>query len=165
MLYSSLNFSSFSFPGLKLSTSDSVLLVYLLPIFPQIVHPPDGDHYHSQLLWKIVRRIDSIAISYLSIYAQSSCESAVRRDPGEFMKVSVWKNRAFNYQILGVTSFAILTPLSSTSWCRLSFPLVSLKISSLFNFALTFPKFPLYGTYENDWNPDAISHKDCLLSK
>ena len=55
----------------------------------------------------------------------------IRRGPGVFMNVSVWEHCALNSQI-----FAILTPLCLVSWCILSFPVVSLMISPLTNFAL-----------------------------
>jgi hypothetical protein len=38
-----------------------------------------------------------------------------------------------------VAKFTMLTPLSLLSWCRLSFPVVSFKISSLPNFEVKSP--------------------------
>jgi len=53
-----------------------VLLVYLLPIFPQLVQPPDSDQYHSQLPWQILYRVYSNGIFCLSICDQFGCQSS-----------------------------------------------------------------------------------------
>ena len=62
------------------------------------------------------------------------------RGSGEFMNVLVQEHHALN-QTFDVAKSTIRTPLSSLSSCRLSFPIVGLKISSLPNFAFKSPNF------------------------
>ena len=104
-------------------------------MFPLPLQPPDSDQYHSQLPWMIVHRVYSNAISYLSIRDQSVCESS-HLERYRCIHVWAWEHTAVCNSIFGVAKFTILTPLSSLFWCKLSFPIVGLKISSLPTFAL-----------------------------
>jgi hypothetical protein len=52
----------------------------------------------------------------------------IRRRAEFFMKVSVREHHAYNIYILCFTKVTIITPLLLLSWCRLSFPIVVLKI-------------------------------------
>jgi hypothetical protein len=61
-----------------------------------------------------------------------------------------------------VAKFAVLTPLSLLSFCRLSFPTVFLKISSLPTFALKSNR--IFFWYLGKWSkPALIPHKSYLL--
>jgi len=63
-----------------------------------------------------------------------------RRGPRVFMNVLVVEHHAVNKYFFDVAKFIIITPLSPLSWCRLSFPIVSLIIFFLPNVALKSPK-------------------------
>ena len=67
-------------------------------------------------------------------------------------------------RLFDVEKFTVLTPSHLLSWYRLSLPIVSLKISSLLNFALNLLIQFSYGTWENDQKPALIPHKICLLN-
>ena len=83
------------------------------------------------------------------------------------VQVYYWKFQCANIVLLitrlfGVAKFTTLTPLSLLSWCRLSFPIISLIISSLSNFALkslTYQNFHLGKCHI----PAPVSHKNRLL--
>jgi len=59
----------------------------------------------------------------------------------------------------------ILKQLSLLSRCKLSFPIVSWKISSLPNFAFKSPKRRFNGIEENDRKPVVIPDKKCHLNR
>jgi len=56
------------------------------------------------------------------------------------------------------------TPISLLSWCRLSFPTVGVKISSLPNSTLKSPNRIFIVAEENDRKPALILHKNCFLN-
>ena len=61
--------------------------------------------------------------------------------PSGEVPVYLWMSRCgnivlFRSRFFDVAKFTVLTPLSLLSWCRLSFPIVGLKIFSLRTFAL-----------------------------
>jgi hypothetical protein len=58
------------------------------------------------------------------------------RCPVIFMDVAMWEHCTFDLRCLGVAKFTTLTPLSLQILCKLSFQIVSLKMSSLPTFAL-----------------------------
>jgi hypothetical protein len=62
-----------------------------------------------------------------------------RRGPGVFMNVLVREHLALKNQIFDVAKFTVLTTLSLLSLCRLSFPVVGLKIFSFLSFVFTSP--------------------------
>jgi hypothetical protein len=64
---------------------------------------------------------------------------SVSRGLGVFTNAVMRERGAFD-KFLDVAKFTTLTPLSLLIWCELSFPIVSLKISSLPTFALKSPK-------------------------
>ena len=65
-------------------------------------------------------------------------------------------------RIFDVPKFTILTPVPLLSWCRLSFPIVTLKISSLPNFALKFHNRILV-CYLGKWSETCCkAHKNCI---
>jgi hypothetical protein len=61
---------------------------------------------------------------------------SIRRCPSEFMNVMMWEHRTFDNEIFGRGKVYYLTPLSLLIWCKLSFPIVGLKMSSLPTLAL-----------------------------
>jgi len=133
--YCLLTSSLFSFLKLNLSPSNFCAIVYLLPIFPKQLRPPDSYQYHSQLPWNFIHLVYSNAISYLSMWLIRLC-LPIRR--------GTWMFRCMNTMLLisrffDVTKFTHLTPLSFLSWCRHSFPIVGLKIFSLPTLALKSP--------------------------
>jgi hypothetical protein len=69
-----------------------------------------------------------------------------RRGPRVLMKVSVRKHFNLETRFLDVAKFTTLTLLSLLSLCKLSFPAVGLKISSLPNFLLKSLTEFSYGT-------------------
>jgi hypothetical protein len=58
------------------------------------------------------------------------------RRPSIFMDVAMWEHSAFDLTFLDVAKFTNLTPLSLLISCKLSFPIVGLKMSSLPTLAL-----------------------------
>ena len=61
-----------------------------------------------------------------------------------------------------VAKFTILTPLPLLSWCRLSFPIVALKISSLPSFALKSHN-RIFVCYLGKWSETCCkAHKNCI---
>ena len=88
----------------------------------------------------------------------------IRRSSRLFVKVSVWEHRALNNLFFSVTKFTILTPSSLLSWCRLSFPIIGLKISSLPNFTLQSPNRILIWYLGKSSKTALIRHKNCLLN-
>jgi hypothetical protein len=69
------------------------------------------------------------------------------RCPSKFMNVSMWERCTFVSQILDVTKFTTLIPLSILILCKLSFPSVGLKMFSLPTLALNSPNKNVYGVY------------------
>jgi hypothetical protein len=96
----------------------------------------------------------SNAISRLSICDQSGCESSYMYR-GNIVLLTI--------RFFDVAKFTILTILSLQSWCRLSFQIVSLKISSPPSFVLKSPNRIFYGTLGNNWKPALIPRKNCAL--
>ena len=63
-----------------------------------------------------------------------------------------------------VAKFAILTPLSLLSRCRLSFPIVGLKIFSLPNLALKYPN-RIFTWYLGKWSKTCSNSPEKLSSE
>jgi hypothetical protein len=61
------------------------------------------------------------------------------------MNVAMWEHSTSDNQILNVVKFTTLTPLSFLISCKLSFPIVGLKMSSMIIFALYLPTKFSYG--------------------
>ena len=83
--------------------------------------------------------------------------------PSAEIQVYLWISRCRNIVLLKtrffyVAKFTILTPLSLLSWCRLSFPIVGLKIFSLPTFALKSPSI-IFIWYLGKWQK-----KPCSIS-
>ena len=100
-----------------------MLLVYLQPIFPCALQPPEGDQYYSLLPCIVIHGVYFNAISHLWI-----CDESL-------LWVFPSLRSRFTYEWFGAGTscswqldFTILTPLSLLSWCRLSFPIMGLKI-------------------------------------
>ena len=73
---------------------------------------------------------------------------AIRRGPGVIRMFQCWNIVLLTNRFLMWQKFTILTPLSLLSWCRLSFPVVGLKIFSLPTYALKSPNRSSYDTQE-----------------
>jgi hypothetical protein len=61
------------------------------------------------------------------------------RRPSIFMDVAMWEHRTFDSEVFRCGKVYYLTPLSLLISCKLSFPIVGLKMSSLPTFALKSP--------------------------
>ena len=76
------------------------------------------------------------AISCLSIHDQSDCDFP-KGEVQVYMCTFWWGNMVLlMIRFFDMEKFATLTPLSLLCWCKLSFPMVGLKIPFLQNFAL-----------------------------
>jgi hypothetical protein len=67
----------------------------------------------------------------------------------KFMNVTMWEHCIFD-RFLDAANFSTLTPLSLLISCKLSFPIVGLKMSSLPTSAMKPPKrfsYSIYGIY------------------
>jgi hypothetical protein len=64
---------------------------------------------------------------------------SIRRCPSKFFNVTMWEYCTVDNQILDVAKFTTLTPSSLPVFCKLSFPIVGLKMSSLPTLALKSP--------------------------
>jgi hypothetical protein len=53
------------------------------------------------------------------------------RRPSKIMDVAMWEHRTFDSEDLDVLKFTNLTPLLLLISCKLSFPIVGIKMSSL----------------------------------
>jgi len=74
------------------------------------------------------------------------------------------EKRALKSYIFYVAKFVILTPLSLLSWCRLSFPIVGLKIFSLPAFVLKSPNRIVVWYLRKCQNPVLNPQKKYLFS-
>ena len=113
-----------------------MLLFYLLPIFPKILQPQDSDQYQSQLRPKSYIAYTRIRASVYQHVNKPAVSLPIKRVRGVVMMFRCWNIVLLTTKFFDVAKFTILKPLSLLSWCRLSFPIVGLKISSHPNFAL-----------------------------
>jgi len=130
--YRFLTSRSFGFPRLNLSPSNFFASCLLTDYLPQALQPPDYDQYHSQRPWKIVHRVYSNSISRLismgSIWLWVFPSGGVQ----VYLRVFRWRNiMLLATRFFVMAKFTNLTALSFLFWCRLSFPIFGLKISSL----------------------------------
>jgi hypothetical protein len=87
----------------------------------------------------VEHQVHSNAVAYLPEYGQSDCGLSIWRHPSIFMDVVMWEHRTFASEVFRYGKFTNLTPLSLLIHCKLSFPIVSLKISSLPTLTLKSP--------------------------
>jgi len=88
----------------------------------------------------------------------------IRRGSGIFMKFRCGNNMLLKTRFFDVAKFTILKQLSLISRCKLSFPIVGWKISSLPSFALKSPNRRFNGIEENDRKSAVIPDKNCPLN-
>jgi len=87
--------------------------------------------------------------------------------PSWEVQVYLWMFRCRNIVLLtirffGVAMFTILTQLSSLSWCKLSFLIVGLNISSVPNLPLNSSNIIFIWYYKNKRKPTLVPLKHCL---
>jgi hypothetical protein len=111
---------------------------------------PDNNPYHSQLPWNIVHWVFLNKI-YLSIRDQCDCDSSHQHSSRcKYMNISARKHHKLKTLDFLLWHIILPLPLPLLSSCKLQFPVVGLKISSLTNFASNSPNRILCGTYENN---------------
>jgi hypothetical protein len=131
----------------------SVLLVYLLEFSPLVLQLPGSGQYHSQLIQRIGHLIYLNVVFCLLRHDLSMSE--IIRSPSVFMSDEVWECCVLD-RFLEVAKFITLTPLSLLASCRLSLPIIGLKMSSLS--AILLAKFS-YGTWGIDQIPVIVLRK------
>ena len=90
--------------------------------------------------------------STMTITIEYQFDIPIRRGTGVLTNVLVREHLPFNNQIFWSSKvYYFLTPLSLLSWCRLSFPVVSLKIFSHPTFALKSPN-SIFFWYIGKWS-------------
>jgi hypothetical protein len=106
--------------------------------------------YHNQSLWKIGHQVCLNAVFCLSKHDQSVCVF-----PWGEVQVYLWILRCGNIvlltaRFLGVANFTTLNSLSLLISCKLSFPIVTLKIFFLPTFVLKSPN-QMFISYLENW--------------
>jgi hypothetical protein len=80
----------------------------------------------------IENQVHSNAFACLPQYGQSDYGFPIRRHPSIFIDVAMWEHRTFDsLRFLDVAKCTNLAPLPLLISCKLSFPIVGLKIPSL----------------------------------
>ena len=93
--YCFLTSRSFSFLRF-LPHQTSVLFVFLLPIFPSLLPPPDSDQCHNPLLWNFVVYYARMPSPIHQYFINLVMNLPIRRSPGALTNVSVREHRTLN---------------------------------------------------------------------
>jgi hypothetical protein len=88
----------------------------------------------------------------------------IGRRPSIFIDVAMWNIVLLTLRFLDVAKFTNLTPLSLLISCKLSFPIVGLKMSSLPTLALKSPNTIFWQSFGQK-NSQFLAESECSLPR